>query len=101
MSYDRQCSSCGGFCGRGGCKRENVKSEQEPVAWLSEGGDVSRSKRYMDEMGFICEPLYTAPPARKPLTDEDISVIVQSMSAYTWDAHMLARAVERAHGIGE
>ena len=25
MSYDRQCSSCGGFCGRGGCKRENVK----------------------------------------------------------------------------
>jgi hypothetical protein len=22
---DRQCSSCGGICGRGGCKRENVK----------------------------------------------------------------------------
>ena len=22
---DRQCSSCGGFCGHGGCKRENVK----------------------------------------------------------------------------
>ena len=27
---DRQCSSCGGFCGRGGCKRENVKPEQKP-----------------------------------------------------------------------
>ena len=66
MSYDRQCSSCGGFCGRGGCKRENMK-----------------------------------PPARKPLTDEEISAIVQSMSSYTWDAHMLARAVERAHGITE
>lgn len=37
---------------------------------------------------------------RKPLTDEEISIIVQSMSSYTWDAHMLARAVERAHGIG-
>ena len=42
-----------------------------------------------------------AEPARKPLTDEDISAIVQSMSAHTWDAHMLARAIERAHGIGE
>lgn len=39
------------------------------------------------------------PPARKPLTDEQISAIVQSMSAYTWDAHMFARAIERAHGI--
>lgn len=42
-----------------------------------------------------------AEPARKPLTDEDISAIVQSMSAYTWDAHMLARLIEKAHGIGE
>ena len=40
-------------------------------------------------------------PARKPLTNEQISTIVQSMSAYTWDAHMLARAIERAHGIGD
>ena len=38
---------------------------------------------------------------RQPLTDEEISAIVQSMSAYTWDAHMLARAIERAHGITE
>ena len=45
------------------------------------------------------DKLYAAPPARKPLTDEDISAIVQSMSSYTWDAHMLARAIERAHGI--
>ena len=45
--------------------------------------------------------LHSKKPARKPLTDEDISTIVQSMSAYTWDAHMLARAIERAHGIGD
>jgi hypothetical protein len=45
-------------------------AQQEPVAWISEGGDVSRSKRYMDEMGFKCNPLYTAPPPRQPLTDE-------------------------------
>ena len=42
-----------------------------------------------------------AEPARKPLTIEEITAIVQSMSAYTWDAHMLARAIERAHGIGD
>ena len=41
-----------------------------------------------------------AAPEQKPLTDEEISAIVQSMSVYTWDAHMLARAIERAHGIG-
>ena len=45
--------------------------------------------------------LYSAPLTRKPLTDEDISAIVQSMSAHTWDAHMLARLIEKAHGIGE
>ena len=42
-----------------------------------------------------------AEPARKPLTDEQITAVVQSMSAYTWDAHMLARLIEKAHGIGE
>lgn len=42
-----------------------------------------------------------AEPARKPLTIEEITAIVQSMSAYTWDAHMLARLIEKAHGIGE
>ena len=45
--------------------RQALEEKQEPVAWLSEGGDVSRSKRYMDEMGFKCNPLYTAPPKRE------------------------------------
>ena len=49
-------------------------AQQEPVAWISEGGDVSRSKRYMDEMGFKCNPLYTAPPKKQwvGLTDEQV-----------------------------
>jgi hypothetical protein len=53
--------------------RQALETEQEPVAWISEGGDVSRSKRYMDEMGFKCNPLYTAPPKREwvGLTDEE------------------------------
>ena len=52
--------------------RQALETEQEPVAWISEGGDVSRSKRYMDEMGFKCNPLYTAPPKQwVGLTDEE------------------------------
>ena len=45
--------------------RQALETEQEPVAWISEGGDVSRSKRYMDEMGFKCNPLYTAPQKKQ------------------------------------
>jgi hypothetical protein len=63
----------------------------EPVAWMSQGGDVSRSKDYFEEMGFKdLIPLYTHPvkeqdtdcqyckqgcircDARKQLTDEEI-----------------------------
>lgn len=47
MSYDKQCSSCGGFCGRGGCKRENVKPEPEPVAWITDGGQAGVALRYL------------------------------------------------------
>ena len=46
-------------------KTAKTPADGQPVAWLSEGGDVSRSKRYMDEMGFKCNPLYTAPPKRE------------------------------------
>jgi hypothetical protein len=43
----------------------------EPVAWMSQGGDVSRSKDYFEEMGFKdLIPLYIHPA--KTLTDEEI-----------------------------
>ena len=83
----------------------------EPVAWTTTGEIAAMGSgflRYIEgrDPRFVLGrhddvPLYTTPPARKPLTDEQISAIVQSMSAYTWDAHMLARAIERAHGIGD
>ena len=55
-------------------ENKNAKTpadDGQPVAWISEGGDVSRSKRYMDEMGFKCNPLYTAPRQWQGLTDEE------------------------------
>ena len=64
--------------------RQVLKTEQEPVAWLSEGGDVSRSKRYMDEMGFKCNPLYTAPPKREwvRLTEKEVKAIANKRNDY-------------------
>jgi len=74
--------------------RQALETEQEPVAWISEGGDVSRSKRYMDEMGFKCNPLYTAPPKKEwvGLTDAEI----HDMNGYEEDRRMyrFARAIE-------
>ena len=86
----------------------------EPVAWLTPGQDLHLNNgegfRFSD-----WTPLYPAPPQRKPLTDEEI------LKAIGWErAEMYmkltpnfpvaeakketlknARAIERAHGIGE
>ena len=46
----------------------------EPVAWMSQGGDVSRSADYFVEMGFTdLIPLYTHPV--KELTHEEITQV--------------------------
>jgi hypothetical protein len=82
--------------------RQALETEQEPVAWISEGGDVSRSKRYMDEMGFKCNPLYTAPKQWVSLTDEeiqDLSYLSQKIdegNAAWFDRWGFARAIEQA-----
>ena len=119
MSYDRQCSSCGGFCGRGGCKRENVKPEQEPVAWMmvnEEHGHKPTLHWKPQEDWHItwkAVPLYATPPTRKPLTDEQIDaefdrecwvtvVFADGTKGIALDkvtAKDFARAIERAHGI--
>jgi hypothetical protein len=50
-------------------------------------------------------PLYTTPPQRKPLTDEEIIMLSQSAGVYIKvndDCDLLfARAIEKAHGIGD
>jgi hypothetical protein len=74
--------------------------EQDPVAWLSQGGDVSRSKKHFDEMGFVDSiPLYTSPAGFTPLTDEQIDALELPPNGCTM--RELVRAIERAHGIGE
>ena len=91
--------------------REAAKAApvQEPVAWIQPDHlqkarvapflcRVEPTKRMSD---FV--PLYAAPQQRKPLTDEQIDRIRFAIptKAVTQRDHELARAIERAHGIGE
>lgn len=74
-----------------------AESEQEPVAWK----DTTYGNLHHQNFGG-CIPLYTHPPQRKPLTDEEIALIVGecAASAHRHDDFSFARAIERAHGIG-
>ena len=88
----------------------NQQLTTEPVAWIHTDPDKPRVKFLEwreNEPGYrgfwIKTPLYTAPPQRKPLSDADLAKI--------WDdaldqldprdqLRFIARAIERAHGIG-
>jgi hypothetical protein len=89
-----------------------AQPEQEPVAWMwlldGEVWDLCSTKDRFTPMreGHVQVPLYTTPPHRKPLTDEEIDKL-------PWEPHegnpmtfaeglrYFARAIEAAHGIKE
>ena len=78
--------------------------EQEPVAWMYErqAGDFTArtlSVGFEENFDGITTPLYTSPPTREPLSDAEIYEI---FSKNEWKKFIeLARAIEKAHGIGE
>ena len=85
-------------------KEALAQPEQEPVAWMNDMGthiDLNVSGRGI--------PLYTTPPQRKPLTDEEIWKFwwarpeVQDGENDSMEAEFVAavRAVLAAHGIKE
>jgi hypothetical protein len=98
--------------------------EQEPVAWgafyfggkrngklYSYADNKDQIETYIldrhrsdDSNTFRAAPLYTAPPARKPLTDDETMHLANQTAGTHWgtEAHLQAfrRAIERAHGIG-
>lgn len=81
-------------------------AQTDPVAWMVYTLD-GKSAFVTDNPaaftpGHRALPLYTAPPKREPLTDEQIQECVGKVD----DARLsgpitdFARAIERAHGIG-
>jgi len=95
---DRQCSSCGGFCKKSGCERENVKPEPEPVAWRFHDRNMWC---YVDHLTDLPQdkfkPLYTTPPQREwvGLTDEDMNKLRHLVDwTVPLDIKKFARAIE-------
>ena len=89
-------------------KEALAQPEQEPVTWRYKIVDVFGRPAWTlktpksDTRVLESQPLYTTPPQRKPLTDEEIILIVAdcASSHQHTDIHF-ARAIERAHGIKE
>ena len=83
-----------------------AQPEQEPVAYgyRDARGNIRPLNHYETKMDRI--PLYTSPPQRKPLTDEQLVEAYCCVNDKEWaiggmtDARIFARAIERAHGIG-
>ena len=95
-------------------KEALAQPEQEPVAWRTFDGEGEYNYRtYEDNENYAeewdkrnpkhkgwVEPLYTTPPQRKPLTDEQIAKIASTPAAVVGSyVHTFARAIESAHGI--
>ena len=89
-------------------KWSTSKPEQEPVAWIIETeihGKLSEwvctdKKHYMEEHDGTKDPipLYTAPPKREPLSDDEIVKLWANKSPI--NEFECVRLVEKAHGIG-
>jgi len=73
--------------------------QTEPVAWMTPGQDLhlhnAEGFRFSD-----WTPLYTAPPQRVPLKDEQIKALLDGAVRLPPGWRDFARAIERAHGIG-
>lgn len=91
-----------------------AQPEQEPVAWIDESairwladrkGKTSAHCTTQLSAARSCEqpmPIYTAPPQRKPLSDEEIEVLAKKHNGIYYDCDItFARAIEAAHGIKE
>ena len=86
---------------------QRTEPEQEPVAYVHRQGNYWEvSERFLcdDEKarGWTEEPLYTHPPQRKPLTNEEIEAIrqVDDCGEDAPEFMRIFRIAERAHGIG-
>ena len=85
------------------CDKCKAQPEQEPLAWISTG-PASMIHWTADKPAYGDDwvPLYTTPPQRKPLTDEDVERIVREARVGEHGiGYTIARAIEAAHDIKE
>ena len=109
IKWDKPCYKClSHFCDLS-CKEpkhlqapQPKEPEQEPVACVQDLGEVKR-KHLVYEKGMDWkDPLYTTPPQRKPLTDEEILTVARDhYNPHQRPEISFARAIEAAHGIKE
>ena len=79
--------------------RKSVMVEQEPVAWMQDSIELYVLEEKSAIRGYVI-PLYTAPPKREPLSDEEIHKLsLENFKGLLSDRINFARAIEKAHGI--
>ena len=72
-----------------------LETVYETIIQWDEGG----GKRSRRELARRIVALYTAPPQRKPLTDEEVEQVCVPLKAAMLSFTEVARAIEAAHGI--
>ena len=77
-----------------------AQPEQEPVVWMMPDGQIVNKWALQFYGGQVGKPLYTTPPQRKPLSDEEIYKIYRDCGDLNVKIN-IARAIEAAHGIKE
>jgi hypothetical protein len=70
------------------------EAKDEPVGYFS----VNDYGNWEENESNNGTPLYTTPPQRKPLTDEEITKIFSTTKGFDFYLNF-ARAIEAAHGI--
>jgi hypothetical protein len=76
------------------------KPAQEPIGYAVPTFDFDNSViKKVHYSGTV--PLYTTPPQRKPLTDEDLDLICEKALFCRISFQQFARSIEAAHGIKE
>ena len=80
---------------------ESSQDTNNPVAWV-DVKDTHRGPYEFHGIDYMPEgkhPLYTAPPKRQPLTDEQIKGLIEE-GVFFGNCKEIVRAIEAAHGIG-
>lgn len=85
------------------CARGLGGAKQEPVAWRWSTPRLrGLTWHYTNNRTFAeSQPLYTQPPQRKPLTERELKVMWAEYAPNIGGIFEFARAIERAHGIGD